>query len=196
MPSWIYSFPSCSFSCFFAAALHVVFAATCTLCSPRRRHGSALRRGVRDGVATVRETSRRSRRGVGGDGGGRSRRFSGGPALSAGLATRLSTRAIVPAVKIQKKGPLGLGRKRAVKTAGGGYYAPGAWNQVLFSDFFLPSGFSLVCPAFPETAFGRVCLGAVTPLRILFHLAPAAVAAGQSRACSASSPIHDCLRSY
>ena len=27
------------------AALHVVFAATCTLCSPRRRHGSALRRG-------------------------------------------------------------------------------------------------------------------------------------------------------
>ena len=123
------------------------------LCSPRRRHGSALRRGVRDGVATVRETSRRSRRGVGGDGGGRSRRFSGGPALSAGLATRLSTRAIVPAVKIQKKGPLGLGRKRAVKTAGGGYYAPGAWNQVLFSDFFLPSGFSLVCPAFPETAF-------------------------------------------
>ena len=153
MPSWIYRFPSCSFSCFFAAALHVVFAATCTLCSPRRRHGSALRRGVRDGVATVRETSRRSRRGVGGDGGGRSRRFSGGPALSAGLATRLSTRAIVPAVKIQKKGPLGLGRKRAVKTAGGGYYAPGAWNQVLFSDFFLPSGFSLVCPAFPETAF-------------------------------------------
>ena len=81
------------------------------------------------------------------------RRFSGGPALSAGLATRLSTRAIVPAVKIQKKGPLGLGRKRAVKTAGGGYYAPGAWNQVLFSDFFLPSGFPLVCPAFPETAF-------------------------------------------
>ena len=153
MPSWIYRFPSCSFSCFFAAALHVVFAATCTLCSPRRRHGSALRRGVRDGVATVRETSRRSRRGVGGDGGGRSRRFSGGPALSAGLATRLSTRAIVPAVKIQKKGPLGLGRKRAVKTAGGGYYAPGAWNQVLFSDFFLPSGFSLVCPTFPETAF-------------------------------------------
>ena len=93
---------------------------------------------------------------MGGDGGGRSRRFSGGPALSAGLATRLSTRAIVPAVKIQKKGPLGLGRKRAVKTAGGGYYAPGAWNQVLFSDFFLPSGFSLVCPAFPETALNSL----------------------------------------
>ena len=124
MPSWIYRFPSCSFSCFFAAALHVVFAATCTLCSPRRRHGSALRRGVRDGVATVRETSRRSRRGVGGDGGGRSRRFSGGPALSAGLATRLSTRAIVPAVKIQKKRPLGPRAETGGKNGGGRLLCP------------------------------------------------------------------------
>ena len=108
MPSWIYRFPSCSFSCFFAA-LHVVFAATCTLCSPRRRHGSALRRGVRDGVATVRETSRRSRRGVGGNGGGRSRRFSGGPALSAGPTTHDlgSYRTAVPAAasQDQKKRP-------------------------------------------------------------------------------------------
>ena len=150
MPSWIYRFPSCSFSCFFAAALHVVFAATCTLCSPRRRHGSALRRGVRDGVATVRETSRRSRRGVGGDGGGRSRRFSGGPALSAGLATRLSTRAIVPAVKIQKKGPWGLGRKRAEKNGGGRLLCPwgvelGPIQRLFFAVRVFPglSGFSV-----------------------------------------------------
>ena len=107
---------------------------------------------------------------MGGDGGGRSRRFSGGPALSAGLATRLSTRAIVPAVKIQKKGPLGLGRKRAEKTAGGGYYVPGAWNQVLFSDFFLPSGFSLVCPAFPETAFLRVPAGYLQVRQLYVYL--------------------------
>ena len=48
----------------------------------------------------------------------------------------------------KKKGPMGPGRKRTKKTAWGGYYVPEAWDQVLFSDFFSPSGFTLVCPAF------------------------------------------------
>mgnify|MGYP007045431501 FL=1 len=52
------------------------------------------------------------------------RAVSGGPALSAGLATRLSTRAIVPAVKIQKKRPLGPGADTGGKTGGGRLLCP------------------------------------------------------------------------
>ena len=70
--------------------------------------------------------------------------------LGAALRSRRDSRATrdVRVSRSKKKGPMGPGRKRTKKTARGGDYVPEAWDQVLFSDFFSPSGFSQVCPAF------------------------------------------------
>ena len=162
-----------------ASLQHLVplFAAkTCHLCSPRRRHGSALRRGVRglaSGVCAGCDRSlASSRRHVGCvrrdvvtalpcDGAFAtesllSGRLVGGPdgawagtgegdrgGSRVALRSRRDSRLVrsCQLSRSKKKGPWGLGRKRAEKTAGGGYYVPGAWNWVLFSDFFPPSGF-------------------------------------------------------